>query len=339
MISLRRAIEKNQGEMLRTALAAYRNAIVGVSDAGARVFPQGAESFQTSLNALSAHLTEDADANVVEETTGRVLAELNSWSATVAEHFRQHTTAVREVLLLVASATSEVGSRDQRYATHFGDLAQRLRATSELPDLASMRTSLRKSATELTITINQMVREAESSLATLQAQLSVYESRVQEIEQLAFLDTVTGVANRRACETELEKRVQEHQPFSVILLDLDGFKVLNDTYGHEAGDLVLREFASRLKKGCRGRDMVGRWGGDEFLVIVDGTPSDAAICCSRLQLQMNGIYSLKTSDAKVVAMRASAGVASWHSGDTLADMLRRADEAMYTDKERNGRRR
>lgn len=335
MISLLKAIEDNREEALRVALESYRTALVAVGEAGARACPPAREPFQASLSALSDHLTQDAGLESVEQTTAQVISELQSWSTTANEHFEQYKNELREVLLLVANASGEIGVRDKHYAAQFGELAQRLKATSELTDLAAIRTSLRRSTTEFAASIARMTSETQESLKTLNTQLSVYQARVQEVEHLALVDPLTGVLNRRGCDAQLKRRINEGRVFSVIYLDLNEFKLVNDTYGHEAGDDVLRQFAAALERSCRSDDVVARWGGDEFLMIVDGSASDAATCCARIEERVFGTYTLNLAEPQKITITASAGVASWQRDDTEAGLLSRADSAMYERKQRD----
>jgi two-component system cell cycle response regulator len=105
--------------------------------------------------------------------------------------------------------------------------------------------------------------------------------RNAELDEMSRTDGLTGLFNRRHLDEELIRRhkdsLRHHDPYCVLLLDIDHFKHVNDTYGHPAGDLVLRTFADRLSIGLRSGDIAGRWGGDEFLVILPRTNQHGAL--------------------------------------------------------------
>ena len=123
------------------------------------------------------------------------------------------------------------------------------------------------------------------------------------------------------------------QGFSVISLDLNGFKKLNDTYGHLAGDDLLKQFAAELRTVFRSHDVIGRVGGDEFIVLVDSDLSVASARLERIRRWVNGSYAIAGNpSAPKVKVTAAAGAAQWNPGESMRDILERADAAMYADK-------
>ncbi len=151
-------------------------------------------------------------------------------------------------------------------------------------------------------------------------------------EQMAMIDVLTGVSSRRRLEDVLEReldRARRGHPVSVILLDMDRFKSVNDRHGHEAGDDVLRSVARVLQQVTRLSDVIGRWGGEEFLVVCTDTDLEGA---TRLAERLAA--ALRESPVPVVGQAtASFGVAQAVEGDTLRDFIDRADLALYRAKE------
>src|SRR5690242_2376509 len=157
------------------------------------------------------------------------------------------------------------------------------------------------------------------------------ETLAQEVYKMALLDPLTGLFNRRYIEQRLEdeiKRSERHgRALSVILFDLDEFKQVNDTYGHAAGDALLRTFADRLSKATRGSDASARYGGDEFLVVLpECKPENVQHVLKRLE----GIRVEVEGHTLPIAL--SAGWAELLSGESAKELLARADSALYTNK-------
>ena len=157
------------------------------------------------------------------------------------------------------------------------------------------------------------------------------ETLAQEVYRMALLDPLTGLFNRRYIEQRLEdeiKRSERHgRALSVILFDLDEFKQVNDTYGHGAGDGLLKAFAERLSKATRGSDAAARYGGDEFLVVLpECKPENVLGVLKRL----NGIRVEIEGHYLPIAL--SAGWADLLSGESAKDLLARADAELYVNK-------
>jgi diguanylate cyclase (GGDEF)-like protein len=157
------------------------------------------------------------------------------------------------------------------------------------------------------------------------------ETMAQEVYRMALLDPLTGLFNRRYIEQRLEdeiKRSERHgRPLSVILFDLDEFKRVNDTYGHGVGDSLLKAFAERLSKATRGSDTSGRYGGDEFLVVLpECKPQNVQAVLKRLE----GIRVEIEGHNLPIAL--SAGWAEMLPGEVAKDLLARADVMLYANK-------
>jgi diguanylate cyclase (GGDEF)-like protein len=156
------------------------------------------------------------------------------------------------------------------------------------------------------------------------------------VQRQALVDSLTGLANRRLCEAALEKEMARAQRFSeplaLILADLDDFKTVNDVYGHPAGDEVLREFARTLQDCIREIDLAGRWGGEEFVVILPGTDlAGGAKLAERIRAELATRVALSPAGERLTTT-ASLGVADYHGDGTPADLLGAADAALYAAK-------
>lgn len=158
-----------------------------------------------------------------------------------------------------------------------------------------------------------------------------------ELERVAHSDALTGLANRHALAQELDGRLaQAHStglPLSILILDIDLFKLINDKYGHLAGDAVLREVAIRLRTALRGDSAIGRWGGEEFIAILsDCGAADAHIAAERLR-QAIGREAFKVNDQET-AISVSIGIASTSAipPKTIDPLLAAADNALYRAK-------
>jgi len=169
-------------------------------------------------------------------------------------------------------------------------------------------------------------------VAELQRRLREGDDRLTE---LAATDDLTGLLARRFLESHLRGLVasaERHgRPLSVVMLDLDNFKEINDTHGHPVGDYVLRAVVQRMSSRVRKEDLLGRWGGDELILVLPDVDLEGAIAAA--DSLREGIEDTAISvDGEHTSVTVSAGAAAWRAGEDALELVRRADAALYDAK-------
>jgi len=161
----------------------------------------------------------------------------------------------------------------------------------------------------------------------------------RRIMELANTDPLTGLLNRRAfmerVEQEISRAQREKQPFSLVMADIDHFKSVNDTHGHQIGDLVLQRFADQLTASTRPYDLLGRYGGEEFVVCLAGVDGlQAASIAERMCRQVEAMEIMLPDDSRSIRITASFGTASYsiESESNIDLLIKRADDALYLAK-------
>jgi diguanylate cyclase len=172
--------------------------------------------------------------------------------------------------------------------------------------------------------------------ADLHQRMVAMEETARTMRHLANTDALTGVANRRQAEEQLLRELRRAERygrvFSLLMVDLDHFKQLNDRFGHQAGDAVLIDLARRLSALVRASDTIARWGGEEFLLLAPETQLEDA----RRLAEIVRRHIQDNRFAERFELTASVGVASYRPGDTVPSLVARADAALYLAK-RGGR--
>lgn len=222
-----------------------------------------------------------------------------------------------------------------------GELRGVVELTLSTADLRLWDAPLRQQL-ERTLRILQEQDRAADRLMTVQQELAEKNAELEaakaELERLSLTDALTGLANRRSLEAtlgnEMRRAIRYHHPLSLLLLDLDHFKRVNDTYGHPVGDHVLRTVATILKTSLRETDTVARMGGEEFAVILPETRcEDAVRVAERLRSAVEAHGCLTPTGT--LPLTISIGVAVRQEGEsTLESFVARADAALYEAKRR-----
>jgi diguanylate cyclase (GGDEF)-like protein len=179
---------------------------------------------------------------------------------------------------------------------------------------------------------------ADGVLKTLDAAQTALRRQMETAELLARTDALTGLANRRAFDEAMQREILRAQrygtPLTLVLTDLDHFKAINDCYGHDGGDRILQEFARILASGVRSIDLVGRWGGEEFAILMPGTDLQEAMqAAERMRKEVEQTeLGFASGPCRITA---SFGVAAFRADmPTPASLLERADLALYRAKHR-----
>jgi diguanylate cyclase (GGDEF)-like protein len=159
--------------------------------------------------------------------------------------------------------------------------------------------------------------------------------RVEELTEIVFLDPLTGIGNRRYAEVVLDEKMAELERygfrFGVLFVDVDRFKEINDAHGHERGDEVLKMVATTLARSARALDFVGRWGGEEFVVVLSNvTDFNLPLVADRARRLVE--HSELPTPTGPIRATISVGATLVRKGEEAADVLRRADQLMYEAK-------
>jgi len=169
------------------------------------------------------------------------------------------------------------------------------------------------------------------SFRRLQRELAEQQIQAEVFRRLAMFDPLTGLYNRRFAEQRLKAEIARSErkghALIVVLIDLNDFKQINDTYGHQSGDTVLKEFAKRLNRATRGSDLAARWGGDEFMMLlVDCEPAQLPSILGRL----DG-FSIEAHGRELPVAHA-VGWKSYEPGDQMSELIEAADRMLYLNK-------
>jgi diguanylate cyclase (GGDEF)-like protein len=350
MISLKRYLDgveeepaaghTDPAELLEVGLKSYRSVLRSMGESGARACPGVGADLQQGLKNLSDRLDGAVTLDALAEASAQANEQLRLWGDRTSDYFKAKTAEVKELLIALAHTAEAVGQRDRQYGTHLNQFTARLKTISNLEDLTQVRASLVQHATELKSYVEKMEVDSNKLVQKLQTDVSAYETKLKKVEDLALRDALTGLANRHNVEERLQAWTARGQAFCVVMLDLNCLKKVNDKHGHQAGDDLLKQFAQELRSNSRSSDIVGRWGGDEFLVLMEGGAAAAFTQIERMKKWVFGEYTIRGGkDAAGVKVNADAalGLAQWQTGETIKAVIAQADAEMYKQKKEMAR--
>lgn len=344
MISLKKYLEQaanasakssreSAEELLPLVFAAYRSALEEMGNSGREACPALGQELQQNLQQIRQCLEQELPAATLEAVQQKVRAQLRDWGAQTAKHLQARTDEIKELLLVMAHTTEAVGERDQCCAQQLNQVTAQLQRIASLEDLTQIRTSIKRSAQELKTSVEKMATEGRAAMEKAKAEISTYQTKLEEAEQIASRDSLTGLRNRMSTESLIERRIQSGCNFCLALLDMNGFKHVNDQHGHLVGDELLKQFGTELRSACRSTDLIGRWGGDEFVIVLECGYEQAQAQLARVREWCCGDYTLPTPQGAVKLTISSAiGLTEYQAGESVKEIIARADAAMYKDK-------
>jgi len=323
----------DEGDSLPAVIAAFRSALLEMGNCTLDACPALGAELKWSLGRLGESLSVEMSRTAVETTEKRVQEQLQDWGRRTARHYRRKTAEVKELLIVMAHTAESVGERDQRCAGQISEVTARLKGIASLEDLTEMRASIEKSAAELKTSVERMTAEGKAAVAQLRLEVSSYQARLEEAEEIASRDGLTGLRSRVWMESQIVHRIDAGVPLCVAIVDIDEFKKVNDDFGHLTGDELLKQFAKELTSACRSTDRIGRWGGDEFIILLECGMREAKAQIDRLRTWICGNYEIPGRfGPRKLRVAASVGLAEHMPGEPMKDLLGRADADMYRQK-------
>jgi diguanylate cyclase (GGDEF)-like protein len=315
------------------ALECYLSSILEIAKTIEAIAPEIACSFRDPLMSLGSRLSADPTPGDLEQSRSALHEILQGFCEQVRHQNEILARDLNQTLTMVTRTEDSSAGRNVQFVERLVDFVDRFESavqSGDLPCLAAQASDLRDFAQSIEL-------DSRDDFAQLRQKMIEIQRRLHEVELLATLDPLTGVANRRALDRELAARIEDRQEFCVLLFDLNGFKEINDRFGHLYGDEVLKQLAARLSSQVRTRDYVCRWGGDEFVAILACDLAIAEFRSRQIAERLNGAYRILGAVGELrVDVAVTVGLAQYCGGESAQQLFRRVDESMYLRKHSSG---
>jgi len=321
--------------LYKSALGCYLAVISLMQEYPLEAEPEVSGAYKSALREILAEVVDTREPDVLERSCQTLTGVLRDYYSSATELASGKTEDLRAVMSALAEAAQLLGQQQEGNAEKLRDFTNRLQETEKVTDLGRMRRQIMSHVASLRAIGDAAQRESILTLSALQSQLVEFSNRLDNAEQRACLDALTGLLNRGEGELRLGRMIGAGRTACALMVDLNRFKQINDSWGHSTGDQVLKTCARILADQIRAGDLACRWGGDEFLLILQCGEAIAAERAKTLKEKLRVPQKIVVLGKIIeISTSASVGVTELREGETVEDFVARADAEMYRDKGR-----
>jgi len=307
------------------------------AEPGAEMDLEGpAERFLAFLEGLKEAIT--GDFREIGNTLFALLDQVKELESSFVEEYGTQGERLKEIEYFEMKVNTEVGSIVESFDVHTTVSEIKKAVTRKIENLKALVTQRRQEEVSRSESFQQSIRSLKKRIDEVEQDALEMSRRAERFQTAAMKDELTDLHNRKAFDERMEKALEAFNqggaPFALILFDVDRFKEINDTFGHVAGDKVLQKVSECLRETFRKNDFIARYGGDEFVVLIEELSRDLAR--DKILAFLENLQRLRfTSHARGdISVGVSPGIAMAKKGDTPESLLERADQAMYEVKKR-----
>ena len=299
----------------------------------------GAERFKGVLDGLSERFTSTDQVKSLVRFFDRHKDIIIDFTAQQHRYLAEREQELRDIIDLLGRAMAALDNDNQSFHRKIYAQSEKIEQLTDLDDIRKIKTSLRQEVSSIQKLIAEKQQQDAAQMQRLNNQIDSLNSELVKVRNESLIDGLTGSYNRKALDAHLLQRVEADTvraaPFALLLIDIDDFKRINDSYGHPVGDRVLVSIVDKFRQATRESDFLARYGGEEFAVILPGASLRNATKRARQICKVVASTRYRLSDAAIedkLAVTVSIGVSVLHRGDTVSTIVERADQALYQAK-------
>jgi diguanylate cyclase len=296
----------------------------------------GSDRFKEDVDQLKADFNAQLAATQLDRRFQAGCRILGAFIERQKSYIGDREQELRDIIDLLTTAMTSLNTENITFYRRVFDQSEKIDQISRLDDIKKIRHALQEEVTQMKDLVSAKEAADAAQIDQLSSQVSELKNELQKAKQRSETDGLTGALNRGAFDAVITDLVSRREvsgkSFSLLMLDLDDFKGINDTYGHLTGDRVLVAFAQKCKGMLRGDDTIARYGGEEFTVILPGASLRNSVKKAKqiCQAIAGTRYAIdETASGNYLSVTVSVGVSTLRKGDTAADVIKRADGALY----------
>ena len=324
--------EQAYNTILQTLLVLMKDFALDIAEIHTDRFRTSIDGFGESVTAL--------------EIPKRILSRFDKQKAIIADfigdqkqYLEEREAELRNIIDLLTRAMVSVDVENDAYHQKILEQSEKMEQITRLDDIRKIKSALEREVESLRETVRHKQDDEQARIENLSGQVKILRQELELAKEESRRDGLTGAYNRRAFDDHLQSLIERNlihrQDFALLVLDIDDFKKVNDTYGHPVGDRVILAMANTCNHMIRNDDFLARYGGEEFAIILPGASrrnaaKKAKLICKTINTTR---YALDDSDQDgSLSLTVSIGVTAYKRGDTAATILERGDQALYKAK-------
>ena len=295
--------------------------------------------FLKQIDNLSETFEKENDPGTVESIFEKHKKTIPAFIERQKTYLRDREKEIWDIIDLQRTAIGGLDSENRVYNRKVFEQSEKIEAITLLDDIKSIKSKLKKEVENIQETVRRKQEQDKRQMDELAKQINLLNLELKEAKTKGMTDSLTKAYNRGAFDGYIRRLVDQNiikrSPFSLLILDIDDFKKINDTYGHPIGDRVLVALVRKCNELIRQQDFLARYGGEEFAIVLpEASLRNAMKKAQRLRKAIAGTRytSNKEDKGEILSITVSIGVSSFQKNDSVAAVIERADKALYMAK-------
>ncbi len=340
-VDMERFIEeiRDNAEKKGFYLDAIRALLLFIKDFSMDFEETGSDRFVKQIDGLSERFVTEKKTKAVETIFESYKKSIPAFIREQKEYLNSREKELWDIIGLQRTAITTLGTENRDYNRKVYEQSKQIEATTMLDDIKIMKKNLKKEVASIQATVRKKEERDRQQMDALSKQVSRLNVELKEVKTKAMTDGLTKAYNREAFDSYIRKIVDRNtikqSPFSLLMLDIDDFKKINDTYGHQIGDRVLVALVKKCTEFIRDEDFLARYGGEEFVIVLPGASLRNALKkAQRLRKAIAGTHYTtdKEKGGKGLSITVSIGASSFSKKDSVSTVIDRSDQALYQAK-------
>ena len=320
-------------------LNAIRALLLFIKDFSIDFKETGYDQFVKQIDELSATFVAEKGTKAVETIFEKHKKTIPAFIKGQKEYLANREKEIWDIIGLQRTAITTLDTENRNYNRKVYEQSKQIEDITILNDIKAMKKNLKKEVEAIQATVRKKEEQDRQQMNALAKQISSLTVELKKVKTKAMTDGLTKAYNREAFDRYIHKIVDQNtikrSPFSLLMIDIDDFKKINDEYGHQIGDRVLMALVKKCTQFIRDEDFLARYGGEEFVIVLPGASLKNALKkAERLRKAIEGTHY--TTDKKKggngLSITASIGLSSFRKNDSVSTVIARSDQALYQAK-------